>query len=48
MIQPPTIDLHVWIFLAAGAAVALIAALSVLWQSIRATRTNPAEELKKD
>lgn len=42
------IDLHVWIFLAAGAAVALIAALSVLWQSIRATRTNPAEELKKD
>ena len=42
------IDLHAWIFLAAGAAVALLAALSVLWQSFRAARTNPAEELKKE
>lgn len=42
------IGLHAWIFLAAGLAVALLAALAVLWQSIRAARTNPAETLKKE
>ena len=34
--------------LAAGLIVALIAAVSVLYQSIRTARTNPAEALKKE
>lgn len=42
------IDLHWWIFLAAGAVVALIAIVSVLYQSIKTARTNPAEALKKE
>lgn len=42
------IDLYWWIFLAAGLIVALIAAVSVLYQSIRTARTNPAEALKKE
>lgn len=42
------IGLHWWIFVAAGLFTALIAALSVLWQAIRAARTNPAIELKKE
>ena len=42
------IDLHWWIFALAGLAVALIAAISVLYQSIKAARTNPAIELKKE
>ena len=42
------ISLHWWIFLAAGAVVALIAAVSVLYQSIKTARTNPAEALKKE
>ena len=42
------IDLHWWIFVLAGLAVAFIAAISVLCQSIKTARTNPAEALKKE
>ena len=42
------IDLYWWIFFAAGAVVALIAIASVLYQSIKTARTNPAEALKKE
>ena len=42
------IGLHWWIFAVAGLFTALIAVLSVLWQAIRAARTNPAIELKKE
>ena len=42
------IDLHWWIFALAGLAVAFIAAVSVLYQSIKTARTNPAEALKKE
>jgi putative ABC transport system permease protein len=42
------IDLYWWIFALAGLAVAFIAAISVLYQSIKTARTNPAEALKKE
>ncbi len=42
------IDLYWWIFVLAGLAVAFIAAISVLYQSIKTARTNPAEALKKE
>ena len=42
------IDLHWWIFALAGLAVAVIAAISVLYQSIKTARTNPEEALKKE
>ena len=42
------INLYWWIFLVAGAVVALIAIASVLYQSIKTARTNPAEALKKE
>ena len=42
------INLHWWIFVLAGLAVAFIAAISVLYQSIKTARTNPAEALKKE
>ena len=42
------IDLHWWIFVLAGLAVAFIAAISVLYQSVKTARTNPAEALKKE
>ena len=42
------IDLHWWIFALAGLAVAIIAAISVLYQSIKTAQTNPAEALKKE
>ena len=42
------IDLHWWIFALAGLAVAVIAAFSVLYQSVKTARTNPAEALKKE
>ena len=42
------IDLHWWIFVVAGLLVALIAIASVLYQSIKTARTNPAEALKKE
>ncbi|MBQ8809987.1 MAG: FtsX-like permease family protein [Bacteroidales bacterium] len=37
-----------WIYIAAAAAVAAISLLAVLWQTLRAARTNPAEALKKE
>ncbi len=37
-----------WIYIAAAAAVAAISLLAVLWQTLRAARTNPAEVLKKE
>ena len=42
------IDLYWWIFVLAGLAVAFIAAISVLYQSVKTARTNPAEALKKE
>lgn len=42
------IGLYWWIFALAGLVVALIAAASVLYQSIKTARTNPAEALKKE
>ena len=42
------IDLHWWIFVLAGLAVAIIAAISVLYQSVKTAQTNPAEALKKE
>ena len=42
------IGLHWWIFVLAGLVVALIAAASVLYQSIMTARTNPTEALKKE
>ena len=51
MIDPCTdirISLHWWIFVLAGMVVALIAVISVLYQSIRTARTNPAVALKKE
>ena len=42
------INLYWWIFLAAGAVVALIAIASVLYQSIKTTRSKPAAALKKE
>ena len=42
------INLHWWIFVLAGLVVALIAIISVLYQSIKTARTNPAEALKKE
>jgi putative ABC transport system permease protein len=42
------VSLHWWIFALAGAVVALIAIISVIYQSIKTARTNPAEALKKE
>lgn len=42
------IGLHWWIFAAAGAVTAVISAASVLYQSARTARTNPATVLKKE
>ncbi len=42
------ISLHWWIFALAGLVVAGMAAISVLYQSIRTARTNPAVALKKE
>ena len=42
------IDLYWWIFALAGLTVAFIAAISVLYQSIKTARTNPVEALKKE
>ena len=42
------IDQYWWIFALAGLAVALIAAVSVLYQSVKTANTNPAEALKKE
>ena len=37
-----------WIFVCAAVFVALVSLLSVLWQTLKAARTNPAIELKKE
>ena len=37
-----------WIFVSAAMFAVLIAFVSVLWQTLKAARTNPAEELKKE
>ena len=37
-----------WIFIVAALAVFIISLASVLWQTLRAARTNPAEALKKE
>jgi len=42
------IILHWWIFVLAGLVVAVIASISVLYQSIKTARANPAEALKKE
>ncbi|MBO6081234.1 MAG: FtsX-like permease family protein [Bacteroidales bacterium] len=42
------IDLSPWIFILAVVLSLLIACLSVLWQTLRAAKTNPAEALKKE
>lgn len=42
------IGLHWWIFVLAGLFIAVVAVLAVLWQAVRAARTNPAIELKKE
>ena len=42
------ITLHWWIFVIAGLVVAFIAAISVLYQSVKTAKTNPAEALKKE
>lgn len=42
------IALYWWIFAMAGLVVVIIAAISVLYQSVKTARTNPAEALKKE
>jgi len=37
-----------WIFVVAVALTLLISFLAVLWQTLKAARTNPAVELKKE
>jgi putative ABC transport system permease protein len=37
-----------WIFVVAVLLVLLISFLAVLWQTLKAARTNPATELKKE
>ena len=41
-------DLPAWIFVTASLSAFAISLASVLWQTIRAARTNPAEALKKE
>ena len=42
------IELTVWPFVTAVALALVISLASVLWQTLRAARTNPAEALKKE
>jgi putative ABC transport system permease protein len=37
-----------WVFVVAALIAILISFLAVLWQTLRAARTNPATELKKE
>ena len=39
---------NAWTYIAASLAVFAISLLAVLWQTLRAARTNPAEALKKE
>ena len=41
-------SLKPWIFIVATASMLAVSLLSVLWQTLRAARTNPAEALKKE
>ena len=41
-------DLPIWIFSVAALGVLAVSIASVLWQTLRAARTNPAEALKKE
>ena len=41
-------SLKPWIFIVATASMLAVSLLSVLWQTLRAARTNPAEVLKKE
>ena len=41
-------DMPIWIFGVAVLAVIVISLASVIWQTLRAARTNPAEALKKE
>ncbi len=41
-------DQKAWIYIAAALSIFIISFLAVLWQTLRAARTNPAEALKKE
>ena len=41
-------NLPAWIFLVATLGILAISLLSILWQTLRAARINPAEALKKE
>ena len=41
-------NLPIWVFAVAALAVLAVSIASVLWQTLRAARTNPAEALKKE
>jgi len=43
-----TIDTYWWVYVAAILISITISLASVLWQTLRAARTNPAEALKKE
>ena len=45
---PEHITGYWWIFVAASLLTVLLSLASVLWQTLNAARTNPAEELKKE
>ena len=37
-----------WVFVVTVLIATMVASLSILWQTLKAARTNPAEELKKE
>jgi putative ABC transport system permease protein len=37
-----------WVFVVTVLIATMVAFLSILWQTLKAARTNPAEELKKE
>jgi putative ABC transport system permease protein len=45
---PERISRYSWVFLVSTLLMLAIAFLSVLWQTLKAARTNPAVELKKE
>ena len=45
---PERISRYDWVFLVSTLLMLVIAFLSVLWQTLKAARTNPAVELKKE
>jgi putative ABC transport system permease protein len=42
------IQQHIWIYILPAIIIFAISLISVLWQTLRAARTNPAEALKKE